>query len=80
MALLPLLSRTVGRALFLPAHGRGAALPRPMRQLLQTLLPFLPHRRWTAAAAANGVERWTARQSGGGWRRLLLLLCSDTGK
>ena len=41
MALLPLLSRTVGRALFLPAHGRGAALPRPMRQLLRS-----PGGRW----------------------------------
>ena len=41
MALLPLLFQTVGRPLFLPAHGRGAALPRPMRQLLRS-----PGGRW----------------------------------
>ena len=41
MALLPLLFQTVGRPLFLPAHGRGSALPRPMRQLLRS-----PGGRW----------------------------------
>ena len=41
MALLPLLFQTVGRPLFLPAHGRGAALPRPMRKLLRS-----PGGRW----------------------------------
>ena len=35
MALLPLLHRDVGRPLFLPAHGRGSALPPAMRRLLQ---------------------------------------------
>ena len=35
MALLPLLHRDVGRPLFLPAHGRGSALPPEMRRLLQ---------------------------------------------
>ena len=47
MALLPLLHRDVGRPLFLPAHGRGAALPPAMRRLLQRRaglwdLPELP--------------------------------------
>ena len=47
MALLPLLLRAVGHPLFLPAHGRGAALPETMRQLLRSPggqwdLPELP--------------------------------------
>ena len=35
MALLSLLHRAVGRPLFLPAHGRGEALPPAMRRLLR---------------------------------------------
>ena len=35
MALLPQLTRRLGEPLFLPAHGRGAALPEGLRQLLR---------------------------------------------
>jgi len=47
MVLLRLLHRPVGRPLFLPAHGRGAALPASLRRLLQRRaglwdLPELP--------------------------------------
>ena len=47
MALLPLLSRSLGQPLFLPAHGRGAALPAELRKLLRRRaglwdLPELP--------------------------------------
>ncbi len=47
MALLPLLTRSLGQPLFLPAHGRGAALPAELRKLLQRRaglwdLPELP--------------------------------------
>ena len=47
MALLPLLSRRLGQPLFLPAHGRGAALPAELRKLLRRRaglwdLPELP--------------------------------------
>ena len=47
MALLPLLHRAVGRPLFLPAHGRGRALPATLRRLLRRRagtwdLPELP--------------------------------------
>ena len=47
MALLPQLTRRLGQPLFLPAHGRGAALPDGMRQLLRRRagvwdLPELP--------------------------------------
>ena len=47
MTLLPLLHRRVGRPLFLPAHGRGAALPNGLRRLLKRRaglwdLPELP--------------------------------------
>ena len=35
MALLPQLTRHLGQPLFLPAHGRGAALPDGLRQLLR---------------------------------------------
>ena len=47
MTLLPLLHRRVGRPLFLPAHGRGAALPEGLRRLLKRRaglwdLPELP--------------------------------------
>lgn len=35
MALIPQLTRRVGQPLFLPAHGRGAALPDGLRQLLR---------------------------------------------
>ena len=47
MVLLPLLHRRLGRPLFLPAHGRGAALPPALRKLLRRRagiwdLPELP--------------------------------------
>ena len=47
MALLPQLTRHLGQPLFLPAHGRGAALPDGLRQLLRRRagvwdLPELP--------------------------------------
>ena len=47
MTLLPQLTRRVGQPLFLPAHGRGAALPDGLRQLLRRRagvwdLPELP--------------------------------------
>ncbi len=47
MALLPQLTRRLGEPLFLPAHGRGAALPDGLRQLLRQRagiwdLPELP--------------------------------------
>ena len=47
MALLPQLTRRLGQPLFLPAHGRGAALPDGLRQLLRKRagvwdLPELP--------------------------------------
>ena len=47
MALLPQLTRRLGEPLFLPAHGRGAALPEGLRQLLRRRagiwdLPELP--------------------------------------
>ena len=47
MALLPQLTRRLGQPLFLPAHGRGAALPDGLRQLLRRRagvwdLPELP--------------------------------------
>ena len=47
MALLPQLTRHLGQSLFLPAHGRGAALPDGLRQLLRQRagiwdLPELP--------------------------------------
>ena len=47
MVLLPLLHRRLGRPLFLPAHGRGAALPPALRKLLRQRagvwdLPELP--------------------------------------
>ncbi len=47
MALLPQLTRRLGTPLFLPAHGRGAALPDGLRQLLRRRagiwdLPELP--------------------------------------
>ena len=47
MALLPQLTRRLGRSLFLPAHGRGAALPDGLRHLLRQRagiwdLPELP--------------------------------------
>ncbi len=35
MGFLSLLTRSSGRSLFLPAHGRGAALPRQLRSLLR---------------------------------------------
>jgi lysine decarboxylase/arginine decarboxylase len=35
MALLPLLKKRLGRSLFLPAHGRGQALPREFKRLLR---------------------------------------------
>ena len=35
MALLPLLKKRLGRSLFLPAHGRGQALPREFKSLLR---------------------------------------------
>ena len=47
MALLPQLTRRLGQSLFLPAHGRGEALPEGLRQLLRQRagvwdLPELP--------------------------------------
>ena len=47
MALLPQLTRRITQPLFLPAHGRGAALPDGLRQLLRRRagiwdLPELP--------------------------------------
>jgi len=47
MVLLRLLHRPVGRTLFLPAHGRGKALPDSLRRLLRRRagvwdLPELP--------------------------------------
>ena len=47
MALLPQLTRRLGEPLFLPAHGRGVALPDGLRQLLRQRagiwdLPELP--------------------------------------
>ena len=47
MVLLRLLHRLVGRTLFLPAHGRGSALPAELRRLLKRRagvwdLPELP--------------------------------------
>ena len=47
MALLPLLKKRLGRSLFLPAHGRGQALPREFKRLLRQRagewdLPELP--------------------------------------
>ena len=47
MALLPRLTHRLGHSLFLPAHGRGAALPDGLRQLLRQRagiwdLPELP--------------------------------------
>ena len=35
MALLPLLKKRLGRSLFLPAHGRGQALPKDFKRLLR---------------------------------------------
>ena len=35
MALLPLLNKRLGKSLFLPAHGRGQALPREIKRLLR---------------------------------------------
>ena len=35
MALLPLLKKRLGRSLFLPAHGRGRALPEEFKRLLR---------------------------------------------
>ena len=35
MALLPLLKKRLGRSLFLPAHGRGQALPKVFKRLLR---------------------------------------------
>ena len=35
MALLPLLKKRLGTNLFLPAHGRGQALPRDVKRLLR---------------------------------------------
>ena len=35
MALLPLLKKRLGRSLFLPAHGRGQALPEEFKRLLR---------------------------------------------
>ncbi len=35
MALLPLLKKRLGRSLFLPAHGRGRALPEEFKTLLR---------------------------------------------
>ena len=48
MGLLSSLQQDIGRCLFLPAHGRGAALPNSLRRLLQRRagswdLPELPH-------------------------------------
>ena len=64
MALLPQLTRRLGQPLFLPAHGRGAALPDGLRQLLRRRagvwdLPELPvnvppQHRWEWRAAGTG--------------------------
>ena len=35
MALLPLLKKRLGTSLFLPAHGRGQALPKDFKRLLK---------------------------------------------
>ena len=72
MALLPQLTRRIGQPLFLPAHGRGAALPDGLRQLLRRRagiwdLPELPALGGPLEAdGASGGEPFTTKY-GGGW-------------
>ena len=83
MALLPQLTRHIGQPLFLPAHGRGAALPDGLRQLLRRRagiwdLPELPaigerfsllRRSPSTLAAAQGTPSVAAAAAGGQQQR-----------
>ena len=66
MALLPQLTRHLGQPLFLPAHGRGAALPDGLRQLLRRRagvwdLPELPALGGPLDAAGARADRQQLR-------------------
>ena len=61
MALLPLLKKRLGTSLFLPAHGRGQALPR-LIQVLWTLSGLVIVLLLRGSSSDADVQRGLARR------------------